>query len=263
MHANNRAPAVFIGHGAPIYALQPNPFTPTWARFASRIATPSAILSVSAHWYGPGLEVTAQTEPPTIHDFDGFPQEFFEINYPAPGAPWLAAEVGPLVAPRTVSATEHWGLDHGTWTVLMHMWPEADIPVAQLRLDATLTSAELIDLGKRLAPLRDQGVLVLGSGNVVHNLPLMQGAHLGDPSHATPWNERFDRHIHELCVGHDLDGLARWHEHPDAALAAPTPEHFLPLLVVAGARLADDRLESVTDGYDAGTLSMRSLAYVA
>ena len=257
-----RQPALFIGHGAPVYARWPNPFTPAWPRAVDGRPTPEAVVVVSAHWYRPGLAVTVQDQPPTIHDFGGFAPEFYEITYPAPGAPWLADRIADLVTPWPVERSTDWGLDHGAWTVLLHLWPDASVPVVQLRLASDLSGADQIELGRRLRPLRDEGVAVLGSGNVVHNLGAMRPDLLtradGEPA---PWNERFDTHVADLLDRRDLDGLARWDEHPDARMANPTPEHLLPLLVVAGAAVDDDDLTTITEGPDAWSLSMRSVSF--
>ena len=255
-----RSGAAFIGHGAPVYARWENPFTPTWSQIAH--PRPRAVLVLSGHWYGSGLAVTAQDRPPTIHDFGGIGQEFFDITYPAPGASWLVDRVSELVSPAPVERSSNWGLDHGAWTVLMHLWPEADIPVVQLRIDSDLGASGQLELGRRLSPLRDEGVMLLGSGNIVHNLAEMRLDQLGfDAREAAPWNDRFDAYVADALSRRDLDELARWADHPDAPLAAPTPDHFLPLLVIAGAARSDDTLLTLTEGPDAWSISMRSVIF--
>jgi 4,5-DOPA dioxygenase extradiol len=182
-------PALFIGHGSPMQAIEPSRFTAAWQLLGRELPRPRAILAVSAHWYGRGTAVTAQARPRTIHDFYGFPPALYALQYPAPGAPQLAARLATLLAPTAVRLDAEWGLDHGSWSVLRYLYPQADIPVIQLSLDASLSGPQHYALAQRLAPLRDEGVLVLGSGNVVHNLRLLQF----DPAaSAPPWALSFN-----------------------------------------------------------------------
>ena len=194
-------------------------------------------------------------QPRTIHDFAGFPQALFDVEYPAPGDPALAERVATLLAPRDVARDQGWGIDHGTWSVLVHAYPDADVPVVQLAIDGRRPPAEHLEIARRLAPLRDEGVLVLGSGNIVHNLGL---ADFGR-SEPYDWAVRFDEHVQHAVANDDADALVRYQDHPDGPLAVPTPDHYLPLLYVVGARRDDDAVGVVTEGYDAGSLSMRSL----
>jgi 4,5-DOPA dioxygenase extradiol len=254
--ASDRQPAVFIGHGSPMNTLDDNVWTRAWRAFGERTPRPRAVLCVSAHWYIRGTAVTAMPRPRTIHDFGGFPQALFDVQYPAPGDPVLAAEVAELLAPLDVPADTSWGLDHGTWSILAHMFPSADVPVVQLAIDGTRPERYHLEVGRLLSPLRDAGVLVMGSGNIVHNLGRIDfGA-----TEPFDWTVRFDGHV-QRAIEHRDDALVAYREHPDGLLAAPTPEHYLPLLYVAGARHDDDELTVMTDGYDAGSLSMRSVAY--
>lgn len=254
-----RSFSAFIGHGTPQYAVSENPFTPTWVRYFEGVPNPEAIVMASAHWYGPGTAVTAEQSPRTIHDFGGFGPELFAIQYPALGNPALAARVVDLLAPHPVAKSLDWGLDHGTWTVMMHIWPSADVPVVQLRIDSTLRPGELFEIGRRLEPLRDDGVAIIGSGNIVHNLASARP----DPSgHPAEWNVRFDTDIADWLERRDFDALVGYEQHADARMAVPTPDHFLPLLVVAGASGEADQLETITEGYDLWSLSMRSLVFV-
>jgi 4,5-DOPA dioxygenase extradiol len=250
-------PAVFLGHGSPMNTLETNPATEAWAALGADLPQrPAAVLAISAHWYVRGLGVTAMERPRTIHDFSGFPPELSQFRYPAPGSPALAARVAELLAPLEVVAdTTAWGLDHGTWSVLAHVFPAADVPVVQLAIDARRPAAWHAGLGARLAPLRDEGVLVVGSGNIVHNL----GAIRWGMREPLPWAERFDRHIADALDRGDLDTVTNWDRHPDAALAVPTPEHYLPLVYVAAMRAGDDGITTIVAGHDHGSLSMRSV----
>ena len=252
-----RQPAVFIGHGVPLNALEVNEWTREWAALGESLPErPRAVLAVSAHWYINATAVTAMSAPRTIHDFYGFPRELNEFEYPASGAPELAAEVAEVVKPTWVGVDrDSWGLDHGTWSVLTHVFPDADVPVAQLSVDASKPASYHFDLGTRLAALRDSGVLVLASGNVVHNLAAV------DPSRGnagTDWAHRFDDHAQELLTERPEDVLALA-EHPDAQLAVPTADHFLPLLYTAGmAAGSGETLDAFSKGYAWGSVSMTS-----
>lgn len=249
-------PALFVGHGSPMNALERNRHTEALRSFSASRSRPRAILSLSAHWYTHGTHVTAMAEPRTIHDFGGFPQALFDVQYPAPGAPELAAEIAGLL-PVDVTLDQSWGLDHGTWQVLIHLYPEADIPVLQLSIDQKATPAQHIEFGRRLARLRDQGVMILGSGNVVHNLSVMdwQKADGG-----FDWADRYSNLTRDRFLNRDLDGLANFlDDGTDADQSIPTAEHYLPLLYVAGAVRSTDKLSVVTDGLVMGSLSMLSL----
>jgi 4,5-DOPA dioxygenase extradiol len=246
-------PVVFFGHGSPMNTLDRNQYTEAWRRLGNSISKPKAILCVSAHWYTEGTAVTAMREPKTIHDFYGFPQALFDVRYPAPGDPQLASRVRELLEPVEVRLDESWGLDHGTWSVLKHAYPGAEIPVVQLSIDGTQPPQFHYEIGKRLAPLRDEGVLVAGSGNVVHNLRLMKRAG-GAPF---DWAVRFNERIREALASRDHRVLVDFEKlGADARLSVPTPEHYLPLLYVAALQGEDEPMSFVVDGYDLGSVSM-------
>jgi 4,5-DOPA dioxygenase extradiol len=252
-----RLPSLFVGHGSPTNALEANEFTAGWRALGDSLPRPRAILSVSAHWYTRGTFVTANATPPTIHDFGGFPKELYEVKYPAPGAPELAARVATLLGPVPVAAVENWGLDHGTWSVLVHTYPRADIPVVQLSIDGTQPAEFHYALGRKLAALRDEGVLVFGSGGIVHNLGRVVWQH----GAATPaWATEFDSWVRSRIEAGDDAALADIARAGDSApLAVPTPEHYLPLLYVLGTRGPQDRASFPVGGYDLGSLSMTSV----
>ena len=255
-NVTKRAPAIFFGHGSPMVALEDNRYTQTWARLGASAGKPKAILFVSAHWYTRGTAVTAMDRPKTIHDFHGFPQELFDVEYPAPGDPALAARVRELLAPTEVALDRSWGLDHGTWSVLKHAFPDANIPVVQLSIDATRPAAFHFSLGTRLSPLRDEGVLIAASGNVVHNLRMM-GRDGGAPC---DWAVRFDEYVRDALTTRQYDRLIEYHQAgEDARLAVPTPEHYLPLLYVLGAQRENETAAIAVDGIELGSIGMLSV----
>jgi 4,5-DOPA dioxygenase extradiol len=252
---HERLPALFFGHGNPMNAITRNAWTQAWRAIGARIPRPRAILAISAHWYAPGTAVTAQAMPRTIHDFGGFPRELYQVRYPAPGDPALARRVQALLAPVPVRADTSWGLDHGTWSVFVHAWPDADVPVVQLSMDETQPAAAHFDLGRRLAPLREEGILVVGSGNLVHNLHTYAwGRHAPDPF---DWAVRFETAARGFMAAGDFAPLVDYESlGPDARLSIPTPEHYLPLLYVLATRDAGEAITFPVEGVDGGSISM-------
>lgn len=248
-------PAIFFGHGNPMNALQQNAWTRGWAAIGESLPRPKAVLAISAHWYVPETAVTASPEPRTIHDFGGFPPELFQVQYPAPGDPALARRVQNLLAPVPVSLDHRWGLDHGTWSVLCHVFPQADVPIVQLSMDETQPAAFHYELGKRLAPLRDEEILIIGSGNLVHNLHTYAwGRH---PVQTYDWAARFEAKALELMLAGDDAPLVAYETlGRDALLSIPTPEHYLPLLYILALRRPGESVSFPVEGVDGGSVSM-------
>ncbi len=250
-----RLPAIFLGHGSPMNAVSTNSYTEAWRLIGERTARPKAVLCISAHWYIRRTAVTIGPKPKTIHDFGGFPSELYQVEYPAPGDPSLARRVQALLAPLDVALDDTWGLDHGTWSVLRHVYPEADVPIVQLSIDETQPPSYHFEIGRKLAVLRDEGVLVVGSGNLVHNLH----AYAWGRPDAAPldWAVRFETEAKRMMAAHvfpkliDYETLGR-----DAMLSIPTPDHYLPLLYVLGASQADDAIAFPVQGIEGGSLSM-------
>lgn len=251
-------PALFLGHGSPMNAIEENRYTQTWRALGANLPRPRAVLVISAHWYLPSTRLTTQPAPPTIHDFYGFPQALFDIRYPAPGLPALLPEVATAIAPIEIHGdADAWGLDHGAWSVLLHLFPHADIPVLQLSLDSRQPADWHFRLGQRLAVLRQSGILLLGSGNVVHNLRALD-MRMGEAGF--DWAERFDQATREIAQHAPAQALHLLN-HPDYHLAAPTAEHFLPFLYIAGvASQSGQPMRSVTAGHVGGSISMSAFS---
>jgi 4,5-DOPA dioxygenase extradiol len=249
-------PILFIGHGNPMNTLELNRYTQAWRELGSIIPRPRAILMISAHWYFGATAVTTMPKPRTIHDFHGFPQPLFDFSYPAQGAPDVAEEVAEIVKPHRVGLDrDQWGLDHGAWSVLAHLYPKADIPVIQLSLNALKPLAYHLELAARLAPLRDRGILIIGSGNAVHNLGRLEWNNAG---RGFDWAERFDEAAMEQ-MSRDPSSILKLQEHPDYPLAVPTPDHFIPLLYTAGLAAAHEGYAvPLTRGVTLGSVSMTS-----
>ena len=248
-------PAIFFGHGNPMNAVLQNSYTEAWGAMGRQIPRPRAILSISAHWFVPETGVTVTTAPRTIHDFGGFPRELYQVQYPAPGDPDLARRVQALLRPLPVRLDESWGLDHGTWSVLCHVYPQADIPVVQLSIDETQPASQHYEIGERLAPLREEGVLIVGSGNLVHNLHAYAwGRHIVEPF---DWAVRFERQAREMILAGDDQPLVNYERLGwEALLSIPTPDHYLPLLYVIASRQAGEAVGFPVEGVDGGSISM-------
>lgn len=256
MTSAERMPVLFIGHGNPMNAIEETPFAAAWRVIPETIPRPRAILTVSAHWETEGTRVTAMESPRTIHDFYGFPEELFEIQYPAPGSPELASRVVDLLGADKVKPDDSWGLDHGSWSVLRRIYPEADMPVIQLSLDRKKSPQEHVTLARQLLPLRNEGVLIIGSGNIVHNLSLMRW-HDDIPY---PWATEFNTLATELIIAGELDRLADYPSLGKAAeLSIPTNEHYLPLLYALALRTTRDSVYSFTNQIALGSISMQSV----
>jgi 4,5-DOPA dioxygenase extradiol len=248
-------PAIFFGHGNPMNALLSNAYTQAWQRIGAELPRPKAILSISAHWYVPGTGLTISTSPRTIHDFGGFPRELYQVRYPAPGDPALARRVQQMLAPLPVTLDETWGLDHGTWSVLCHVYPNADVPIVQLSIDETREPSFHFDLGRRLASLREEGVLIVGSGNLIHNLHAYGwGRHVPEPY---DWAVRFEQQTRDLLQEQNYRPLIDYEDlGRDAQLSVPTPDHYLPLLYVIAARQQNEPVSFPVEGVDGGSVSM-------
>ena len=248
-----RMPALFIGHGSPMNTLELNDFTRGWRSMGERLPRPRALLVVSAHWFIGATAVTAMARPRTIHDFYGFPEELFAFDYPAPGAPDLAGEVAEIVKPAWVGLDrDQWGIDHGAWSVLAHMYPKADIPVVQLSINALMPLDYHVELGARLSALRDRGVMIVASGNVVHNLRLLDWSR---PDGGFDWAYRFDGAVVEQLATAPADVLSVA-SHPDYARAVPTPDHFIPLLYLCGLAAEEGSARAMLPGCALGSVSM-------
>ena len=252
-----RHPALFIGHGSPMQAIEPSRYTAAWERLGRTLPRPRAVVVVSAHWYTNGTAVTTATQPATIHDFYGFPAALYQLQYPAHGDPLLAAQVQSLLMPTQVRADTEWGLDHGSWSVLRYMYPAADIPTLQLSIDARLAPRAHYQLGRHLGALRDEGVLILGSGNVVHNLRALQRRATAP---ALAWASEFNDAARAAVLAGEHETLIDYQAIGSAArLSVPTAEHYLPLLYVLGTQSGEDAVSIPVDGIDLGAISMLSV----
>ncbi|GAB4029059.1 4,5-DOPA dioxygenase extradiol [Spirosoma gilvum] len=253
-------PVLFVGHGSPMNGIEDNEFSRRWKKIATEIPTPTAVLVVSAHWFSRGTKITAMDFPETIHDFGGFPQALFDVQYPAPGSPTLAKETASLIHSAHVELAHDWGLDHGTWTIVRHMYPDAKIPVLQLSIDFTKGPQYHYDLARELYELRKKGVLIMGSGNMVHNLRMVAWDKMNVPNYGYDWalslNDRFKQLISDgdtkPLINYNLLGR-------EAALAIPTPEHYLPLLYTLGLKGSHDSVSFFNDHAVAGSLTMTSV----
>jgi 4,5-DOPA dioxygenase extradiol len=253
-----KMPVLFVGHGSPMNAIEDNRWSQGFRSLAGLLPQPAAILSVSAHWYVAGTFLTGDERPKTIHDFGGFPDELFSVQYPAPGSVALAEKVAKMLG---AAVRTDWGLDHGTWSVLCHLRPEADLPVVQLSIDGRLPPAAHLELGKALSPLREEGVLILGSGNATHNLRHAFSAYQRGETAIPDWAKNFDAAVAKATGDHDGASLANLVKTADGRLSHPSPDHYYPLLYAQGASDKKDRVSFPIDGFDMSSLSMRSVIW--
>ncbi|WP_269747377.1 MULTISPECIES: 4,5-DOPA dioxygenase extradiol [unclassified Variovorax] len=257
-----RMPTVFIGHGSPMNAIRDNEFTRRMFAWGRALPTPTAILSVSAHWLTQGATgVGVQERPKTIHDFGGFPQALFDMEYPVPGHPVLAHLAAGLVKQGRVVPTQQWGLDHGTWTVLKHLYPKADVPVFQVSVDYEKPASFHYTVGRELAALRDKGVLILGSGNVVHNLRATDRGVADALTASRPWAQSFDDAVKAALAGRDDKALINFSKLDGASVAVATPDHYYPFMYPLGAAGGGERAQTIYEGFQSGTLSMRCVQF--
>ncbi|MFN4028113.1 MAG: 4,5-DOPA dioxygenase extradiol [Flavobacterium sp.] len=257
---DERWPVLFIGHGSPMNGIEDNEFSKTWSKFGTKIPKPKAVLVISAHWLTNGTHITAMDAPKTIHDFGGFPQALFEVQYPAPGCPELAIETSKMIASTQVCLDHDWGLDHGTWTVVRHMYPKADIPVLQLSIDYSKPPQYHYNLAKELASLRKKGVLIIGSGNMVHNLGMVAWDKLSEPEYGYDWAHEINRVFKDKIVSGDIKSLIEYEKLGSAAkLAIPTPDHYFPLLYTLGLQEQTDSIDFFNDKAVGGSLTMTSV----
>jgi len=254
-------PVLFVGHGSPMNAIEDNAWSRGYRSLGEALPRPEAILAISAHWFVPGVFLTGQTNPPTIHDFEGFPRALFEMRYPAPGDVDLARRVRRLIGEGRASLSAEWGLDHGTWSVLHHARPAADLPVVQLSLDSRLRPAEHLAIGRALAPLREEGVLLMGSGNVTHNLSYAMTSHRRGDASTPGWASAFDADVARGVEQRDEGFLVRALESDAGRQCHPTPDHYLPILYAVGASNDRDAVRFPIVGFDLGSLSMRSVLF--
>ncbi len=259
----SRMPVLFVGHGTPLNAIEDYAWSRAFQDLSRGIPRPAAILAVSAHWYVDGTFLTDGERPRTIHDFGGFPPALYEVQYPARGDEALAARVRERLRERGAELRSDWGLDHGTWSVLRHAYPRADVPVVQLSIDRRLPPADHLAIGRALAPLREEGVLILASGNLVHNLPHAFGAVRNGETATPPWAVEFDAELARALEQHDADHLVRAPATPAGRTSHPTPDHYLPLLYAAGAASPSEPVDFPITGFDLSSISMRTVRFGA
>lgn len=256
----DQMPILFVGHGSPMNAIEENQFVKGWREVGKTLPTPTAILCVSAHWETRGTYVTAMEHPPTIHDFGGFPQQLFEVQYPAKGSPELAEDTRGIITKTEIGLDEKWGLDHGCWSVLKQFYPAADVPVIQLSLDYSRAPQYHYDLARQLLPLRKKGVLIIGSGNMVHNLRLIDWSQANEPGVGYDWAIEANKKMKKFILSNDHQSLVNYQSQGKAMnLAVPSPEHFLPLLYALALKEGNEKIEIFNDQPVMGSLTMTSL----
>ena len=255
-----RMPVLFVGHGSPMYAMEENEFVHAWRKLGDTMPRPKAILCISAHWETNGTLVTAMSKPPTIHDFGGFPRQLFEVQYPAPGSPELALETKQIITKTAVGLDEKWGLDHGAWSVIRNIYPKADIPVIEMSLDYNKPPQYHYDLAKELSLLRDKGVLIIGSGNIVHNLRMVAWDKLNEPEYGFEWALQANDKIKQLILNNNHKELINYTLlGREVQLAVPTPEHYLPLLYTLALKGINEPVTFFNDKAVMGSLAMTSV----
>lgn len=258
----SKMPVLFVGHGSPMNGIENNDFSNAWELTGKELPVPKAVLVISAHWLTSGTRITAMDHPKTIHDFGGFPRALYEVQYPAPGDPHLAAETRDLVKSAQVSLDHEWGLDHGTWTVVRRMYPDANIPVLQLSIDYGKPAEWHYNLGKELASLRKKGVLIIGSGNMIHNLGMVAWDKLDTPGYGYDWAIEMHALFREKIQAGDHQALIRYESlHPSAKLAIPTPDHYYPLMYILGLQDKAEAPVFFNDQLVAGSLNMTSVKF--
>ena len=251
---SHRQPAIFAGHGSPMYAIEPNRYTAAWAQLGKSLKRPDAILVISAHWVTRGTWVTAMAKPKTIHDFGGFPQALFDIEYPAAGSPALADRIQELLSVPVVLEENEWGIDHGAWSVLKYLYPNADVPVVQLSLDGSMSAHQHYELAKQLRPLRDENILILSSGNVVHNLRTI---HWQEDAQPYPWATDFNTFFTTQMHASHHEPLIEWEKYGDSAhLSIPTAEHYWPALYTLALQQDGEHAKVYVDGIEMSSISM-------
>lgn len=255
-----KMPVLFLGHGSPMNAIAENEFVAGFRNIAKTIPTPTAILCISAHWFTKGTKVTAMESPQTIHDFGGFPKELFAVQYPAKGSPELAQLTKELTLPTTVELNHDWGLDHGAWSVIKHLYPDATVPVIQMSIDYSLSAEQHFELAQKLQVLRNKGILIIGSGNIIHNLQLIDWQNFNKDNHGYDWAKEAHADFTNYLLNEDFKSLLNYQNHSQAwNLAIPTPDHYLPLLYTLGLKNKSEELQLFNDKFVAGSLSMTSV----
>jgi len=259
---SEKMPVLFIGHGSPMNAIEENQFVDGFRTVAKTLPIPNAILCISAHWYINGTKVTSMKIPPTIHDFRGFPRELYDVQYPAPGSPELAEETKQLLSPVTVEPDEKWGLDHGAWSVIKHLYPEADIPVIELSIDYTKSPDWHFAIAQQLGSLRNKGILIIGSGNIIHNLGLVDWQNFDKDNYGFDWAIEAQNKINQWVLDGNYQPVISYNKQIRAIqLAVPTPDHYLPLIYALGLKVETDKTDFFNDKMVAGSLSMTSLKF--
>lgn len=255
-------PVLFLGHGSPMNAIEENIFVKGFRDAAALLPPPQAILCISAHWYTKGTLITSQLQPPTIHDFGGFPKALFDVQYPAPGQPELAHEVKDLLLPSSSELDEHWGFDHGAWSVVKHLYPTANIPMIQMSIDHNLSPQQHLELAQRLKTLRSKGVLIVGSGNIIHNLGMVNFDKINEVGYGYDWAKEAHHILNDWILNDDIDALTHYEKGSKAIqLSIPTPEHYLPLIYALGMKEKNEHPHLFNDELLAGSLSMTSIKW--